>query len=275
MTAPRFVFSSDLNGTLVHEHTMSDMIRIYLGEEKFKIADGVFKRQTGGTATMKEAFGVAGPLTKGLTLRQAIEYVRTRMHFVRGFHEFTAFLRARNVPLIVNSTGYSVTIYAMQAMLGAGVIHGHIGNELRFGFSRSLLNDVLTENSLKRMVDEYIIYSRRDEFYGIEQATGDITLGIVDEAAKADLLCKYTAKHFPSCEPKHLIHMGDTMGDSGGIVGVARQGGIGIAFNYNKALEEFLRGQPKDVLERIHFVDPKSENADLRNVLPILEALDV
>lgn len=247
------------------------MIR-HLGEEKFRKAEEVFKRQTNGTATMQEAFGTAGPLTKGLTLRQAIEYAISTMRFVDGFREFIAFLQMRNIPLIVNSTGYSVTIYVMQAMLGKGKIWGHIGNELKFGMS-GLPDKTITEAELERMVYNYVDYLEGGKLYDEIQATGEIVLGIVDEAAKADLLLGYVAKHFSSHESKHLVHMGDTMGDSGGIAGIARLGGTGIAFNYNETLEMFLRAQPKDVLEHTHFVDPKGESSDLRNVLPILKSL--
>ena len=53
--------SSDLNGTLVHQHTMSDMIRLYIGKEQFEKANEVFKKQTSGTASMEEAFQNAEP----------------------------------------------------------------------------------------------------------------------------------------------------------------------------------------------------------------------
>jgi hypothetical protein len=62
------------------------------------------------------------------------------------------------------------------------------------------------------------------------------------------------------------------MGDSLGILGVARAGGLGIAFNYNRALEEFLRGEGRSELDagRILLVDAKSPRANLQSVLPLL-----
>lgn len=273
MSPPRLIVSSDLNGTLIHQHSMSDMIRLFCSGENFRIADAVFRKQTSGTATMQEAFGTAGPLTRGLTLRQAIEYVRTHMRFVSGFDEFIAFLRSHDVPLVVNSTGYSVTIYAIQAMLGDTAIQGHLGNILKFGKDGSP-DCVLEEAELRQMVFDYFdppaAYA---QVYDRIQATGDVELGIVDESAKADLVARYVLKNFPSCGLCDVVHMGDTMGDSGGIAGVASSGGNGIAFNYNETLEAFLRTQSPDVLARIHFVDPKSRTADLRHVLPVLESL--
>ena len=36
------IVSSDLNGTLVHQHTMSDMIRLYIGEKQFEQANKIY-----------------------------------------------------------------------------------------------------------------------------------------------------------------------------------------------------------------------------------------
>ncbi|MBI2573131.1 hypothetical protein HYV86_04690 [Candidatus Woesearchaeota archaeon] len=271
---PRLIVSSDLNGTLVHQHTMSDMIRIYLGAEKFAKAEPVFKRQTSGLATMEEAFGNAGPLTRGLTLRQAIEYTRTNMKYVDGFHEFVGELAQGEIPLIVNSTGYSVSIHAIRAQVGLDKIHGQIGNNLVFGMyglDSIEINDQDLEGEIRKYFSDpsYATWP----IYDCIQATGEVRLGIANEDAKAELLAAYVAQHFPGVQPRQLVHIGDTMGDSGGIVGVARMGGTGIAFNYNAPLETYLRERiatEPHLANRIHFVDPKGPNSDLRNVLPII-----
>ena len=57
------VVSSDLNGTLVHQHTMSEMIRLYLGDTRFTEAKTIFEKQTNGEATIEEVFSRAGPLS--------------------------------------------------------------------------------------------------------------------------------------------------------------------------------------------------------------------
>ena len=67
--------------------------------------------------------------------------------------------------------------------------------------------------------------------------------------------------------------MGDIRGDSGGILGVAQAGGVGIAFNYNEALEDFLKERGSSALERIHFVDKKGLRSNLTKIIPILEDL--
>ena len=55
--------SCDLNGTLVHQHTMSDLILVYKGKNYFERANNVFEKQLKGDASFKEAFKVAGPLS--------------------------------------------------------------------------------------------------------------------------------------------------------------------------------------------------------------------
>ena len=265
--------SSDLNGTLVHQHTMSDMIRIYIGEQQYQQANEVFRRQTSGTATMEEAFRTAGPLTKGLTLREAIEYTRKHMKYVDGFHEFVNTLTEQGIPLVINSTGYSVTIYAIKEQVGAEKVHSHIGNFLRFGMNGDT-SKTLDEDELERKVKDYFsnLESRNDPTYDQIKATGVIDLGIVDEEAKARLIQEYAKRHFKDIHPNTIAHMGDSMGDSGGIVGIAEIGGVGIAFNYNGALREFLDQiiRSKKISGKIYFVDPKSESSNLTRVLPIL-----
>lgn len=270
------IVSSDLNGTLVHQHTMSDMIRLYIGQEQFEKANTVFKRQTAGKASMDEAFENAGPLTKGLTLRQAIEYTKHHMKFVDGFHEFKDELHDRGIPFVINSTGYSVTIAAIRAQVGQDKIHGSIGNQLIFGEDGDP-QSALRDDELTSLVHNYIHlrHPHKEKFdeepYDRIKAVGRVELGLVNEDAKAELLVKYATEHFPQIKPEEMLHMGDTMGDSGGIYGVANIGGIGVAFNYNGALETFLKGKMATESDlEIHLVDAKSQDSNLRNVIPLL-----
>src|SRR3989338_8552047 len=262
--------SSDLNGTLVHQHTMSDMIRLYLGEDKFKQADVVFKRQTSGTASMEEAFETAGPLTKGLTLQQAIDYTQQEMKYLTGFEEFLDTLKQRNIPFVINSTGYSVTLHVMRSQWGKDKICGFIGNVLEFGIDGDP-QSALREDELEEKVKAYIASAETATHTDYDQitATGVVHLGIRDEAAKAKLLFEYAGKQFSDVQPTEMLHMGDTMGDSGGIISVAKAGGIGIAFNYNQPLKDFVETEisnDQTLRKRIHFIEPKSEISDLRKV---------
>lgn len=266
------LLSSDLNGTLVHQNTMSDMIRIYIGQYQFKQADAVFKRQLEGKATIKEAFQIAAPLTKGLTLRQAIEYTKNHVQYVNGFDELLFYLSNNNTPLVINSTAYSVTIYAIQ-QIGKNKIHGHIGNSLKFGLNGDT-SKTLSETELKEKIKAYFSNSDtvEDKSYDKIQATGEIELSIPDEDAKSTLIQQYAKDYFPEITPKEIAHIGDTMGDSGCILGIASIGGIGIAFNYNAALRQFLEDKMKKerIDGSIYFIDPKSESSNLSNIIPIL-----
>ena len=265
--------SSDLNGTLVHQHTMSDMIRIYIGEQQYKQANEIFRRQMLGTATIKEAFQTAGPLTRGLTLREAIEYTRKYMKYVEGFHEFVNILNKHDIPLVINSTGYSVTIYAIKEQIGTNKIHGHIGNFLKFGINGDP-SETLNEAELMRRIKEYFANpeSMSDPIYDQIRATGVIELGIINEQAKARLIQEYAKRNCKYIPSNAIAHMGDTMGDSCGIIGIAEGGGVGIAFNYNPALKKFLNEimGGKEISGKIYFVDPKSKTSNLGRVLPII-----
>lgn len=260
--------SSDLNGTLVHQHTMSHMIELFIGQKEYEAAKKVFDKQTSGEASIEEAFANAGPLTRGLTLRDAIEYTTGgQMQFVDGFEWFTESLARERIPLVINSTGYSVTIYAIREQIGADKIHGQIGNFLRFAPDADP-GAILREDELERLVKAYFQDSG-NRLYDKIQATGDIELGISDESAKSRLIQEYARDHFKGLGPSRIMHIGDTMGDSRGILDIAKLRGVGVAFNYNQALGNFLTSALREgsVSGDIYFIDPKSENSNLTKVL--------
>jgi phosphoserine phosphatase len=263
--------SCDLNGTLVHQHTMMDMIRVYFPHmpERYEKAKAAFGKQTSGLLSMRDAFGIAGPLTKGLSLRNAIEYARSKMRFLNGFKEFIATLHEKQTYFMINSTGYTVTTEVIKAMYGAEKIQDVICNRLIFGWEGKPAASI-DENYLRELVGTYMRGGSDLNVYDEILATGEVELGIQDEEEKASLL--FTIADTLGVPRKATAHVGDTMGDSGGICGVARYGGLGIAFNYNEALkfhlEEVVRKE--NLSGRIILVEPKSETADLRNLLKIL-----
>lgn len=267
------LISSDLNGTLVHQHTMSDMIRIYKSEENFKKADDIFKKQTDGTATMENAFKVACPLNKGITLRQVILYTQNRMKYLKGFKDFLEFLYNKKIPLVINSTGYSVTFYCVQKRFGAEKIHGFIGNCMQFGYYENA-GKKISEKELRKKVEQFFSENNSEsKEYDKIKATGKIKLGLKNEEAKTSLILKYAKKHFKNISISEIAHIGDSMGDSMGIFGIAKLGGLGIAFNYNEALGAFLKKKIKNeaIKGRIIFIDKKTEEADLRHIIPYLK----
>lgn len=263
--------SSDFNGTLVHSHTMQEMIRWGFPHEPKRLEEAAraFSLQTEGHLSMAETFRIAGELSRGLSLRSAIDYSLSGMRFVQGYDSLMGFLRRRAVHLAIVSTGYTVSMYCLRYATRT-VSFGFACNRMLFAPAGN--GEPLSEQRLEQLVRKYVLEPqvRDDPVYDRILATGQVELGIEDEAQKATLALKMAAEL--GIGPAAVAHMGDTMGDSMGILGVARAGGMGIAFNYNAALEEFLRreGAREMSLGRIVLVDPKGPKADLEHVIPLL-----
>jgi phosphoserine phosphatase len=271
---PSFCFlSTDLNGTLVHAHTMQEMIRVGFPEEpqRFETASRAFALQTDGKLSISETFRIAGEQTRGLPLRVAIDFALNRMSFVDGYPEFAAFLKEHQIPTAIVSTGYSVTLYAMRHGTPAPQFMSQ-GNRLIFAAKDG---QVIPEDELENLVRRYIENPslRSDRIFGSIHATGEVALGIHDEGDKARIVL--TMAQGLGIPSSRTMHMGDTMGDSLGILAIAKAGGLGVAFNYNHALEAFLRQEGKRELESGHIllIDPKGPKSNLKNVLPCVEAL--
>ena len=267
------LLSSDLNGTLVHQQTMSHMVRLYRSEiAASQDLSSLFEKKAEGNASAAEALAVTGPSTKGLTLRQAIDYTRTHMTFVDGFQEFVNTLYTNGIHLVINSTGYSVTIYALREQVGKDKIHGHMENFLKFGEDADP-NATLREDELESLVARYFMPGYSDSpVYDKIKATGRIEVSIGDEATKTRSLIEYARRHFPDINPSQIAHIGDTIGDSECIHSIARLGGLGIAFNYNPALEHFFKNKLAlgEIPGRMVLVDPKNRFSNLMHVVPYL-----
>ncbi|MCP4110094.1 MAG: hypothetical protein GY749_32000 [Desulfobacteraceae bacterium] len=263
--------SSDLNGTLVHQHTMMDMIRVGFPHlpDRYEKAKDVFTRQTSGLLSMKETFEIAGPLTKGLSLRSAIDYARSEMRFLHGFDEFISTLYKNGIYFVINSTGYTVTTEVIKSVYGHEKINDVICNRLIFGWKGDPASPV-DEKELADLVRNYFTRNEDDKVCDDILTIGKVELGICDENDKARLIFEIADKmNIPRTA---IAHIGDTMGDSGGLCGVAGNGGIGIAFNYNEALENHLKDFMKNesLSGEIILAEPKSETSDIRCILEIL-----
>ena len=265
------LISSDLNGTLVHEHTMMDMLRVCFPNEphRFEETQDVFSRQTAGKMTMAEAFALAGPLTKGLSLRKAIDYAQAGLHFFPGFETLLTTLHKQQKHFVINSTGYTVTTEVIKLRFGAAHFFRVICNQLVFGWEGERQRS-LTNGELLRFIKEYMAGIANDSRYDEILATGDVLLGIRDEAKKASEL--FRIAELLNLPRSAIAHVGDTMGDSAAIAEVAKNGGLGIAFNYNDPLRDHLERALKteNIPGRIEFVDPKGSDADLKHVLDLL-----
>lgn len=263
--------SCDLNGTLVHQHTMMDMIRVYFPcePERYEKAKTAFVRQTSGLLSIKEAFETAGSLTKGLSLRSAIEYVHDEVRFVEGFEKFITSLHEHGIHFVINSTGYSVTTETIKALYGREKIQGVICNRLRFGWEGDPHGSI-DEDTLSELVRDYFCGKRGESLYDEIHAIGEVELGISDEADKPKMLFAIAGKL--KVPRTGIAHIGDTMGDSEAIAEVARNGGLGIAFNYNEALKGYLESivSNEELPGEIILAEPKNETPRLEGLLKLL-----
>ena len=265
------LLSTDLNGTLIHSSTMLEMILVGFPEEprRYETASRAFALHEDGKLSIEDTFRIAGEQTRDLPLGVAIDYALNRMTFVDGYSDFIAFLKQHQLQIAIVSTGYSVTLYAMRY---ADARYKFNSNFNRLIFSAENGQEV-PEHELEILVRRYIenSASRNDKIFSNTRATGEVVLGIRDEGDKARTALAM-AQIF-GIAPSQTMHMGDTMGDSMGILGVAKAGGLGIAFNYNHSLEAFLRSEGKREIDAGHIalIDPKGPRSDLRHVLPHLE----
>jgi len=250
---------------------MMDMIRVCFSDqpERFKKAKEAFNKQTSGLLSMKEAFAIAGPLTRGLTLRNAIRYAVAEMRFLEDFGLFISTLYERGVYFVINSTGYSITIEVIKALYGPEKIYAVICNQLIFGWGGDNYK-MIEETELSQLVKNYFRGGDKEKNYDEILATGAVKLGIQDEEEKANLLFAIAEK--AKIPRQAIVHIGDTMGDSAGISGVARNGGLGIAFNYNQALKNYLDEilKNEEIPGTIILAEPKKETSTLKLLLDII-----
>ncbi len=268
------LFSSDFNGTLVHQHSMSDLIRLYGTAENYGKAKRLFDNRIAGKIGVADLLNGLGPLSKGITLRQAIQQVEKELTFVDGFEKFLDFLHNEKVPLVLNSTGYSVTMYALREIYGRKYFDEFICNRLEFGWNADP-DRAIEDEELEEMVEAYFRAKKYRSFdsYDNVRATGRVRLAISEESSKTEHLRNYLAARHPDITLDRVVHLGDTMGDSRIIVDIARAGGIGIAFNYNEPLEKYLVKtiNRKKLLGTILLLEPKTGSPDLTRLIKLFK----
>jgi hypothetical protein len=179
--------------------------------------------------------------------------------FIRTLHQ-------QNIFFVINSTGYGITMEVIKAVYGPQYFYDVICNRLVFENH----GKIVEEAELSGWVKNYVQGDRRNSIYDDILAAGTVEFGIRNENEKARLLFEMADRlNIPRTA---VVHIGDTMGDSGGICEVARNGGMGIAFNYNEALrtyiEEVLRNER--ISGKLLMISPKSESSDIRDILRYL-----
>ncbi len=263
---------SDLNGTLTRYDTMPDLAQ-RASAERYASAHAIFLDQTSGLISPEESIRQVARLTEGLTLKDAIDY-SSRLKYVDGFDELISALHGSGTALVLNSTGYSVTFYAMRHSLNAAhrrrgdeVLHGWIGNSLLFADGSELLGEEMLED----LVGRYL--SGKGGAQGDlarYTATGEVDIRIAREADKFTHLERYKEEHFPDMAWQCVSAMGDSYTDNAMLLGVAQRGGRGIAFNFNPMLERRLRSASGSQ-DRIFFIEKKAEYSNLAQVSLVLD----
>jgi phosphoserine phosphatase len=247
---------------------MQEMIRYGFPNEpkRYRLAREAFSAQVRGRLSVAEAFSIAGRQTRGLTLEAAIHYSAREVQPMDGFHELMRFIRDSSMNFCIVSTGYTVTLYSIRYSHSMPSFHMRC-NRLLFAADTS---NVLEEEALEELVRRRIEGDSSLDLCHRYRATGEIELLIGDEADKPALIMEVAQRL--GVKPQEIAHVGDTMGDSQGILQIARAGGLGIAFNYNEELEAFLKREGGEELDsgNIVLVDPKGKGADLSHVIPFL-----
>ena len=235
---------------------------------RYETARKAFALQTDGKLSMEETFLIAGEQTRGLPLRVAIDYAMEEMPFVDGYDQLMASLRERRIQLVINSTGYTVTHYAIR--YGARTPPFHIRcNRLLFAekSGRILGEDewkplsARTSRNLGRRSKPSMMRSAGHGAGdpGYSGRGGEGAAGLGTGPIPGD----------PNCPGgPHGGHHGRQHGHSCG--GPRRW--TGAAFNYNQALETFLVREGREELQagRIVLVDPKGRDCHLEHILPLL-----
>ncbi|MCX8012172.1 MAG: hypothetical protein N3A64_03335 [Desulfobacterota bacterium] len=129
---------------------------------------------------------------------------------------------------------------------------------------------MIREDELVQLIANYFHGQEKEKIFDEVKATGEVELIIPDENEKANWIFEFAEK---INIPRHSVaHVGDTMGDSGGIVEVARNGGLGVAFNYNQALKNYLERilKQESFPGKIILAEPKKDTSRLQNLLSVL-----
>ena len=227
------LISFDVNGVLTPDLTMAKLSGL---RGNYKIAEKILKLQTSGKKSLKEAFKELGNLTKGISLRQAIKY-SLGMPLTKGVERLIRVLSNKEIIMVLNTTGYSITMHILNKRL-------EISNKIPFKlvacnnliFSKD--NELVKDPYLKNLITLYF-KNPNSKIYDDIRSNGIVEFGINDESEKSIFIKKWSK--LLKINLKNVVHVGDSMGDCHALKFIAENNGLGIAFNPNKALLEFIK----------------------------------
>lgn len=217
---PSIVVTTDVNGTTTPDNTFGELVR---ADGLFPQMNDLMQSYTSGKSTFAEVLPKMEELAHGVDRSRLETYAHKMPLFAGVTSTFDALTQSETVraKVALSTTGFA----GLMALV----------NRFRHRF---LLN-VAASPVLLHLLSE--------------EETSCLIRPITSEEEKIAVIQDLVGRHPPT--GPLLFHVGDTMGDFPGIRHVAEQGGIGVAFNPNKALKARIRALPKAVRERISEID--------------------
>ena len=240
----------DLNGVLTQENTIIEIARFTNNYEKVK---EVITSQTLCKMSIEKAFKKVGKLINGISLKQIVDYVNN-VSLMPKIREMATSLRKRGILLVIITTGFRTLIKLINKKV-VNFFNLIIANDLVFisgkgkVLSQKEIDNVIKRNNPKEM--EKI------------KTNGEIELKISDPDKKTEYLKKTILDK--GLDISQCAAVGDSMGDSDMIKICGSEGGLGIAFNPNSSLLEYVE-LLKNEKSNIEIID----NKDLRKIVPLI-----
>lgn len=261
----------ELDGTVVHDHTPSELIRTGFSfqPERYEQAFDLYQRESTGNVKSEEAILQYATLARGLTLRRAIEYATFKMRFINGFDTFIEILYQKNVSLLLVSSSFSIITEAIRQLYGPDRFQTVLANPLAFGLEKDP-EAVISEKKLITLVQRYFHRARDRQAYDKIAATGECNVINTRPLQKASFIAEVAAGlNIPF---KTVNYVCSNLKDRETLLAVARFGGRVIAFNFEESLEAIIQEGAKNnpTGNTIQFTTPKSRRANLRSVFEIL-----
>lgn len=276
----------DMNGVILQHHGPTDMLKHFRCKSTYTCVDDVVlpNLKEGNAKSMSNALRSTALHYKDISLRQVLQYVelhieKTKSRFVsshglvNGFDKFVNALYEAEIPLGIISTSPTALLYAFQEVinrrLGEGRIHSVIGNYLEFGDGGESGHNAETEVNLREKIKEYFSNPQayEEEYYDFTRTTGKIE----PNEDKLPLILNWGKEL--DIFPERLGYVGDSISDELPIREIAKLGGLGIAFNHYKELEQELEQELKlpenqDLKHRVKILDLRSPSSNLMRILP-------
>ena len=261
----------ELDGSAVHDHTPSELIRagFPLQPERYEQAFDLFQRENTGNVKPEEALLQYASTTRGLTLRRAIEYATFKMRFIKGFDTFIEILNQKNVPLLLVSSGFSIVTEVIRQLYGPDRFQAVLSNALAFGLKKDP-KAIISEKKLITLVQRYFHRSRGHQAYDKIVATGECNAVNSDPVQKAGFFAEMAAGLNIPFEAVNYVC--SSFKDRETFLAVVRLGGRVIAFNYEESLKDTIQEKQGDnhLENKIKWTTPKSRRANLRCVFETL-----